>query len=48
MASAAIDLLRNTKHWQETSARAAADARTRFSKDNVVAQYEAFYKRAVT
>jgi glycosyltransferase involved in cell wall biosynthesis len=48
MASAAIGLLRDTTRWQETSARAAADARTRFSKDNVVAQYEAFYTRAVT
>jgi N-acetyl-alpha-D-glucosaminyl L-malate synthase BshA len=44
MAGAAIRLLTDDALWQATSARAAADARARFSLDEVVGQYEAFYR----
>jgi N-acetyl-alpha-D-glucosaminyl L-malate synthase BshA len=47
MAAAAIDLLRDPGAWQAFSALAARDARARFSLDAVVAQYEAFYLRAL-
>src|SRR4051812_49142992 len=47
MASAAVKLLSDDALWTATSECAAADARARFSKDNVVAQYEEFYRRAV-
>jgi N-acetyl-alpha-D-glucosaminyl L-malate synthase BshA len=48
MAAAATDLLTDDGRWQAMSDRAASDARERFAKDNVVAQYEAFYQRAVS
>jgi L-malate glycosyltransferase len=44
MAAAAIRLLTDEALWQSVSARAAADARARFSLEEVVAQYEAFYR----
>jgi N-acetyl-alpha-D-glucosaminyl L-malate synthase BshA len=47
MARAAIDLLRDPERWRATSELAKADARERFSLDNVVAQYESFYTRAI-
>jgi L-malate glycosyltransferase len=43
MSAAAIRLLTDDALWHATSTRAAADARARFSLDQVVAQYEAFY-----
>ena len=43
MAAAAILLLTDQDRWQAVSAAAAADARSRFSLEEVVAQYEAFY-----
>jgi len=43
MAAAATRLLTDHALWQSMSARAAADSRARFSLDQVVAQYEAFY-----
>ena len=47
MAAAAIHLLTDADLWRTFSASAAADARTRFSLDQVVAQYEAFYVDAL-
>ena len=47
MAHAAIALLSDQARWDETSTRAAADARARFAMDAVVGQYEAFYERAL-
>ena len=43
MSAAAIRLLTDETSWHAASTRAAADARARFSLDQVVAQYEAFY-----
>ena len=45
MADAAILILGDADRWSRMSAAGAADARTRFSRDDVVAQYEAFYER---
>ncbi len=47
MAAAAIGILRDAGRWSIMSARAASDARARFSMNAVVAQYEAFYRRAL-
>jgi N-acetyl-alpha-D-glucosaminyl L-malate synthase BshA len=47
MALAATEILSDDATWNAMSARAAADARARFSMDAVVAQYEAFYARAL-
>ena len=47
MARAAIDLLTDEDRWRTVSARAAADARKRFSLDQVVRQYEDFYVDAL-
>jgi L-malate glycosyltransferase len=47
MSAAAIRLLTDDALWRSTSARAAADARARFSLEQVVAQYEAFYVDAL-
>jgi N-acetyl-alpha-D-glucosaminyl L-malate synthase BshA len=47
MAAAGIELLRNPARWQAMSDAAARDARTRFSQDAVVAQYEALYEQTL-
>ena len=47
MARAAVALLGDEPAWRAMSGRAAADARARFALDPVVAQYEAFYTRAL-
>jgi L-malate glycosyltransferase len=47
MANAAISLLRNPVMWRQFSDAAAIDAQTRFSQDNVVAQYEALYEHTL-
>ena len=47
MARAAVGLLGDEAAWRAMSGRAAADARARFALDPVVAQYEAFYTRAL-
>jgi N-acetyl-alpha-D-glucosaminyl L-malate synthase BshA len=47
MARAAIDLLSDDDRWHAVSTRAAADARKRFSLDQVVRQYEDFYVDAL-
>ncbi|HET7583317.1 MAG TPA: N-acetyl-alpha-D-glucosaminyl L-malate synthase BshA [Gemmatimonadaceae bacterium] len=45
MAAAAIEILGDAGRWERMSAAAAADARQRFSEDDVVAQYEQYYQR---
>ena len=47
MAHAAIGLLTDDDRWRTVSARAAADARKRFSLHQVVRQYEDFYVDAL-
>jgi len=47
MSRAAIALLRDADRWQAASTLAASDARDRFSLNEVVAQYEAFYEDAL-
>ena len=47
LASAGIALLADPSRWQAMSEAAAADARRRFSRDSVVAQYEALYARTL-
>jgi N-acetyl-alpha-D-glucosaminyl L-malate synthase BshA len=47
MAAAAIDILRDRDRWQAMSTAAAADARARFSRDDIVSEYEALYEDAV-
>ena len=47
MSEAAIGLLSDPDRWQAASALAAADARARFSLDEVVGQYERFYQRSL-
>ncbi|HVE79440.1 MAG TPA: N-acetyl-alpha-D-glucosaminyl L-malate synthase BshA [Gemmatimonadaceae bacterium] len=46
MASAGAALLRDGERWRAMSARAAADARARFSRDEIVGHYEALYAEA--
>jgi N-acetyl-alpha-D-glucosaminyl L-malate synthase BshA len=47
MAAAAIDILSDRDRWQVMSRDATADARARFSRDDIVRQYEALYEDAV-
>ena len=47
MARAAIGFLGDEDRWRAASTLAAADARDRFSLEQVVAQYEAFYADAL-
>lgn len=47
MAAAALRLLGDDKLWLRTSKAAAADARARFSKEQIVAQYESLYTKTV-
>jgi L-malate glycosyltransferase len=44
MSSAALGILRDDDRWRTMSDAAAADARERFSLEEVVARYEAFYR----
>ncbi|MBA3891411.1 MAG: N-acetyl-alpha-D-glucosaminyl L-malate synthase BshA [Gemmatimonadaceae bacterium] len=44
MAAEAIAILRDRDRWHAMSQSAAADARSRFGIDQIVAQYEAFYQ----
>ncbi|MBI1809519.1 MAG: N-acetyl-alpha-D-glucosaminyl L-malate synthase BshA [Gemmatimonadetes bacterium] len=48
MSAAAIAILRDDDRWNAMSAAAAADARARFSADEIVARYEALYTTATT
>ncbi|HEX5181250.1 MAG TPA: N-acetyl-alpha-D-glucosaminyl L-malate synthase BshA [Gemmatimonadaceae bacterium] len=47
MAAASLELLGDRVRWQQMSAAAAADARRRFARDDMVARYEAFYARTI-
>jgi N-acetyl-alpha-D-glucosaminyl L-malate synthase BshA len=47
MSAAATTILREPHRWATMSRVAAQDARERFSMDDVVKQYEAFYDRAL-
>ena len=47
MARLAVDVLRDRDRWLAMSTAAAADARSRFGQDAIVAQYEALYADAV-
>ena len=47
MARAGIRYLADDEHWRAASQLAAADARERFSMDEVVGQYERFYRRSL-
>ena len=47
MAAAAVGILCDAEGWRAMSAAAATDARDRFAEDDIVAQYEAFYGRAL-
>jgi N-acetyl-alpha-D-glucosaminyl L-malate synthase BshA len=43
MAAAAVEILSDTAKWKKMSERAAADARVRFTMDEIVQKYEALY-----
>ncbi len=45
MAGAAIAMLADADRWQHMSDSAAADARRRFARDDIVEKYERFYER---
>jgi L-malate glycosyltransferase len=47
MAKASIDILADRDRWMTMSRDAAADARLRFSRDDIVRQYESLYEDAV-
>ncbi|HEU4996719.1 MAG TPA: N-acetyl-alpha-D-glucosaminyl L-malate synthase BshA [Gemmatimonadaceae bacterium] len=47
MARAALELLQDSARWRAMSQRAAADARTRFSMDDIVERYEQLYELAL-
>ena len=47
MARASIEILGDRDRWQAMSGAAAADARARFSRDQIVAEYEALYRTAL-
>jgi glycosyltransferase involved in cell wall biosynthesis len=47
MSEAAIQILSDDSRWETMSRCAASDARARFSRDAVVAQYEALYHDAM-
>ena len=47
MARASVEILSDRDRWQTMSRDAAADARARFSRDDIVRQYEALYEDAI-
>jgi len=47
MAAASLEILGDRARWARMSAAAADDARRRFSRDEMVARYEAFYERTI-
>jgi glycosyltransferase involved in cell wall biosynthesis len=47
MAAVAIEILGDRARWMAMSTAAAADARRRFARDEMVARYEAFYARTL-
>lgn len=48
MTTAALDILGDDARWHAMSAAAAADARRRFSADEIVARYETLYRMAAS
>jgi N-acetyl-alpha-D-glucosaminyl L-malate synthase BshA len=48
LAEFGVTLLRDSARWNAMSTAAAADARDRFSSDQIVARYEALYLRALS
>ena len=48
MARLALALLRDRQRWQRMSELGAADARARFSEDQIVTQYEQMYQTSLT
>jgi N-acetyl-alpha-D-glucosaminyl L-malate synthase BshA len=44
MATAALEILKDSERWKEMSRLAAADARERFSQDAIVSKYESLYR----
>ena len=48
MSQAAIDLLKDEKKWKAMSEAAIADARQRFSRDDIVKRYEDLYAAAIS
>ena len=47
MAAASVEILSDRDRWQAMSDAAATDARARFSRDDIVRQYEALYEDAI-
>ncbi len=47
MAAASVEILADRDGWQTMSLAAMADARARFARDDIVAQYEALYEDAI-
>ena len=47
MSAAAVEILSSPEKWQAMSEAAAADARTRFSQEDMVTRYEDFYTRVL-
>ena len=47
MARASVEILSDRERWHAMSRAAAADARARFSRNDIVRQYEALYEDAV-
>lgn len=47
MVKAGIEILGDTQRWRAMSEAAAADARARFSRDEIVSKYEALYVDAI-
>jgi N-acetyl-alpha-D-glucosaminyl L-malate synthase BshA len=47
MAAASLEILGDRARWERMSTAAAADARHRFARDDMVARYEAFYARTI-
>jgi N-acetyl-alpha-D-glucosaminyl L-malate synthase BshA len=48
MGAAALELLRNPEMWNAMSELGAADARARFSEDEIVSQYEQMYRTSLS
>jgi N-acetyl-alpha-D-glucosaminyl L-malate synthase BshA len=48
MGTAALELLRNPEMWNAMSELGAADARARFSQDEIVSQYEQMYRTSLS
>lgn len=47
MARAGAEILGDQSRWQAMSTAAAADARVRFGRDDIVSRYESFYRSAL-